>query len=169
MGNRYKAKGWDLDFQHPLRPTFKNSPDIHTLMFVAGADFHAVLDTALRDYIRSTNHPAGDPNFQKQVFLEAARQTSLGMPATGKDVLAAIKGEALPAIVVSATATKAALPTLSPVQNPPTADKIPDAGNLAPKKPPVVLDFGPDPQTEAEAPKPSQRDKWLKQNQAASK
>lgn len=183
----------ETKFRHNFSTNYLQDPDVHTLFYVHGSEINGIIRDALRDYMAKHKSKAADPDFQSAVFMAASLQVARGHRPTGSEVLADLglrpqpilpsrqqrraerkrppssfcQGGAplipQPARDVQAVSEVAEavkpVTTMQPAANEPAAPANP--------RPPVVLDFGAEPDMNGYAEpgepsqKVSQRDKWL--------
>lgn len=195
-GRKAEEKPWDTTYRHSFYTSYAQDPDLHVLMFVSGTAMNSILREALRDYMRKHSSRASDPEFQRNVFMLACQMTADGSPPIGSEVLLAMNepgvvppplshntnqtyvrpARAVPAPtpltsaqVIPVLAEAPLTPTPEIPQIRPTAPLPHLSDTEKPRKPPVTLDFGPDPEIDSETevsatpspPKVSQRDRWL--------
>ena len=161
IGRKAAPKTWDTGYRNSFYTSYGEAPDLHTLMFISGANMNAVIREALRDYMVKHNSPALDPEFRRKLYLIASEKTAAGHAPIASEVLvemglelphqahaepsakartaAPAKAPTLPARVevLQQHATPATQPVAQPVEHP--------APTPAPAPAPVV-----------EAPAPSQ-------------
>lgn len=195
-GRKAEEKPWDTTYRHSFYTSYAQDPDLHVLMFVSGTAMNSILREALRDYMRKHASRAADPEFQRQVFMIACQKTADGHPPIGSEVLRDMHEPVPQALTLSQPAYKTPTPAprvealspapfsaqvisgfaessfASPEQTAQRTQPDLPPGTLAvptQRKPPVTLDFGPDPEIvsaiedtpSTPQPKVSQRDRWL--------
>lgn len=172
IGRKAAPKTWDTGYRHSFYTSYGEAPDLHTLMFISGANMNAVIREALRDYMVKHNSPALDPEFRRKLYLIASEKTAAGHAPIASEVLvemglelphqahaepsakartaAAAKAPTLPARVevLQQHATPATQPVAQPVEHPtPTPAQAPAVLAPAPAPAPAPV---------VEAPAPSQ-------------
>ena len=193
-GRKAEEKVWETKFRHNFSTNYLQDPDVHTLFYVHGSEINGIIRDALRDYMAKHKSKAADPEFQSAVFMAASLQVARGHRPTGSEVLAdlGVASPTNPAVTPTTPSRKKETPpplsakvvpplipqpardvqavsevaeavkpvtTMQPAANEPAAPANP--------RPPVVLDFGAEPDMNGYAEpgepsqKVSQRDKWL--------
>lgn len=70
-GGRPKAaQAWASTMRHNLFVSYAENRDVHTALFLAGADATDLIFIAVREYIVRHGHPAGDPAVQRQTAID---------------------------------------------------------------------------------------------------
>ena len=110
IGRKAAPKTWDTGYRHSFYTSYGEAPDLHTLMFISGANMNAVIREALRDYMVKHNSPALDPEFRRKLYLIASEKTAAGHAPIASEVLVEM-GLELPYL---AHAEPARRPALSP-------------------------------------------------------
>jgi len=113
IGRKAAPKTWDTGYRHSFYTSYGEAPDLHTLMFISGANMNAVIREALRDYMVKHNSPALDPEFRRKLYLIASEKTAAGHAPIASEVLVEM-GLELPSQAHAEPSTKArtAAPTL---------------------------------------------------------
>ena len=87
IGRKAAPKTWDTGYRHSFYTSYGEAPDLHTLMFISGANMNAVIREALRDYMVKHNSPALDPEFRRKLYLIASEMTAAGHAPIASEVL----------------------------------------------------------------------------------
>lgn len=87
IGRKAAPKTWDTSYRHSFYTSYGEAPDLHTLMFISGANMNAVIREALRDYMVKHNSPALDPEFRRKLYLIASEMTAAGHATIASEVL----------------------------------------------------------------------------------
>lgn len=87
IGRKAAPKTWNTCYRHSFYTSYGEAPDLHTLMFISGANMNAVIRDALRDYMVKHNSPALDPEFRRKLYLSASEQTAAGHVPIASEVL----------------------------------------------------------------------------------
>lgn len=87
IGRKAAPKTWDTGYRNSFYTSYGEAPDLHTLMFISGANMNAVIREALRDYMVKHNSPALDPEFRRKLYLIASEKTAAGHAPIASEVL----------------------------------------------------------------------------------